>query len=82
MYGIVLARYKKFPEVKTKGMGSIGELVAFTSEEVFHFKSQMFVLILQKLFFYRVIILWPKQLIGLAWVLTILSLSPLTVLEK
>ncbi|XP_046645873.1 cysteine sulfinic acid decarboxylase-like [Daphnia pulicaria] len=33
MYGIVLDRYKKFPEVKTKGVGSIGELVAFTSEE-------------------------------------------------
>jgi glutamate/tyrosine decarboxylase-like PLP-dependent enzyme len=30
-------------------VGSIGELVAFTSEEVFHFKSQMFILILQKI---------------------------------
>jgi len=34
MYGMVLARYKKFPEIKSKGMGSIGELVAFTSQEV------------------------------------------------
>lgn len=34
MYGMVLARFNKFPEVKTKGMGNIGELVAFTSQEV------------------------------------------------
>ncbi|KAK4010907.1 hypothetical protein OUZ56_020030 [Daphnia magna] len=33
MYGMVLARFNKFPEVKTKGMGNIGELVAFTSQE-------------------------------------------------
>lgn len=34
MYGMVLARFDKFPEVKTKGMANIGELVAFTSQEV------------------------------------------------
>ena len=34
MYGMVLARFKKFPEVKIKGVGGIGELVAFTSQEV------------------------------------------------
>nr|CAH0113551.1 unnamed protein product [Daphnia galeata] len=33
MYGMVLARFKKFPEVKTKGVGGIAELVAFTSQE-------------------------------------------------
>lgn len=34
MYGMVLARFKKFPEVKTKGVASLGHLVAFTSQEV------------------------------------------------
>lgn len=34
MYGAILARFSKFPEVKTKGLTSIGTLVAFTSEEV------------------------------------------------
>lgn len=36
MYGMVLARYQKFPEIKTKGMigGDVAKpLVAFTSEE-------------------------------------------------
>lgn len=34
MYGMALARYAKFPEVKTKGMTNFGQLVAFTSSEV------------------------------------------------
>ncbi len=34
MYGMVLARFKKFPEVKTKGVAGLGHLVAFTSQEV------------------------------------------------
>lgn len=34
MYGMVLARYHKFPEIKTKGLASVGQLVAFTSQEV------------------------------------------------
>ncbi|XP_044256502.1 acidic amino acid decarboxylase GADL1 isoform X1 [Tribolium madens] len=33
MYGMVLARYKKFPETKTKGLHGLPILVAFTSEE-------------------------------------------------
>ena len=33
MYGMVLARYNHCPEVKTRGMSSAGQLVAFTSEE-------------------------------------------------
>lgn len=35
MYGMVLARYDKFPETKVKGVTNIGQLVAFTSQEVF-----------------------------------------------
>ena len=34
MYGMILARYEKFPEVKIKGVANIGQLVAFTSQEV------------------------------------------------
>lgn len=34
MYGLVLARYNKFPEVKVKGVASLGKIVAFTSQEV------------------------------------------------
>ncbi|XP_059051634.1 cysteine sulfinic acid decarboxylase [Achroia grisella] len=33
LYGIVAARYKAFPEVKTKGMRALPELVMFTSED-------------------------------------------------
>lgn len=33
MYGIVLARYKKFPEAKTKGICSMKPLVLFTSQD-------------------------------------------------
>ncbi|XP_043921106.1 glutamate decarboxylase 1-like isoform X2 [Protopterus annectens] len=32
LYSVLLARYKHFPEVKTKGMGAIPTLVLFTSE--------------------------------------------------
>ncbi|KAM4870456.1 glutamate decarboxylase 1 isoform X2 [Urocitellus parryii] len=32
MYGIMAARYKYFPEVKTKGMAAVPKLVLFTSE--------------------------------------------------
>ncbi|KAL1122480.1 hypothetical protein AAG570_002811, partial [Ranatra chinensis] len=34
MYGIVLARFNKFPEVKRKGLSSIPPLVLFTSQDV------------------------------------------------
>lgn len=34
MYGLVIARFNKYPEVKTKGVARLGSLVAFTSEEV------------------------------------------------
>jgi hypothetical protein len=34
MYSIMAARYKYFPEVKTKGMASVPKLVLFTSEHV------------------------------------------------
>ncbi|KAL7301188.1 hypothetical protein TKK_0006158 [Trichogramma kaykai] len=33
MYGIVLARYKRFPEIKTKGMSVVPPLAIFTSED-------------------------------------------------
>jgi glutamate/tyrosine decarboxylase-like PLP-dependent enzyme len=33
MYGMVLARYRLFPETKTKGLSGLPTLVAFTSEE-------------------------------------------------
>ncbi|GLH12200.1 Glutamate decarboxylase [Gryllus bimaculatus] len=33
MYGIVLARYKKVPDIKTKGLSSAPPLVAFTSDD-------------------------------------------------
>lgn len=34
MYSIMAARYKHFPEVKTKGMAAVPKLVLFTSEHV------------------------------------------------
>lgn len=34
MYGIILARYMKYPDVKTRGLTHIPQLVAFTSEDV------------------------------------------------
>lgn len=34
MYSIMAARYKYFPEVKTKGMAAVPKLVLFTSEQV------------------------------------------------
>lgn len=45
MYGLVLARYNKFPEVKVKGVASLGNLVAFTSQEVF-FNFQIILLLM------------------------------------
>ncbi|KOB77178.1 putative Cysteine sulfinic acid decarboxylase [Operophtera brumata] len=33
LYGIVAARYKTFPEVKSKGMRALPELILFTSED-------------------------------------------------
>lgn len=32
MYSVMVARYKHFPEVKTKGMNAVPRLVLFTSE--------------------------------------------------
>lgn len=34
MYSVMIARYKFFPEVKTKGMAAAPRLVLFTSEHV------------------------------------------------
>ena len=34
MYSVMIARYKFFPEVKTKGMTAAPRLVLFTSEHV------------------------------------------------
>lgn len=34
MYSVMIARYKYFPEVKTKGMAAAPRLVLFTSEHV------------------------------------------------
>lgn len=34
LYALVAARYKAFPEVKTKGMKNIPEMVMFTSKDV------------------------------------------------
>lgn len=34
MYSVMAARYKHFPEVKTKGMAAVPRLVLFTSEHV------------------------------------------------
>lgn len=34
MYSVMIARYKYFPEVKTKGMSAAPRLVLFTSEHV------------------------------------------------
>lgn len=34
MYSVMVARYKYFPEVKTKGMSAAPRLVLFTSEYV------------------------------------------------
>lgn len=34
MYSVMIARYKHFPEVKTKGMTAAPRLVLFTSEHV------------------------------------------------
>ncbi|XP_022815536.1 cysteine sulfinic acid decarboxylase-like [Spodoptera litura] len=33
MYGLVAARYKAFPEIKTKGMRNLPEIVIFTSQD-------------------------------------------------
>ena len=34
MYSVMIARYKFFPEVKTKGMAAAPRLILFTSEHV------------------------------------------------
>lgn len=34
MYGVMIARYKFFPVVKTKGMAAAPRLILFTSEHV------------------------------------------------
>uniref|UniRef100_A0A3Q2XBF0 Glutamate decarboxylase 1 n=1 Tax=Hippocampus comes TaxID=109280 RepID=A0A3Q2XBF0_HIPCM len=39
MYSVMIARYKYFPEVKTKGMSAAPRLVLFTSEHVCHKSS-------------------------------------------
>ena len=36
MYGMILARYRRFPETKTKGLHGLPVLVAFTSEAASH----------------------------------------------
>ena len=65
MYGLVLARYSKFPHVKTRGMSGIGQLIAFTSEEVcgcFFFVGCWMLIIC--VLFGRVIIRLPRLLTG------------------
>lgn len=34
MYGMTLARYRKHPEVKTRGMTGMKPLIVFTSDQV------------------------------------------------
>lgn len=34
MYGVILARYKAFPDVKEHGMAALPQLALFTSEDV------------------------------------------------
>lgn len=45
MYSIMAARYKYFPEVKTKGMAAVPKLVLFTSEHVSSISSIIMILI-------------------------------------
>ena len=33
IYGLILARHQKFPKVKTEGIGAMGHLVSFVSED-------------------------------------------------
>ena len=68
MYGMVLARYDKFPETKVKGVTNIGQLVAFTSQEVFFFihdNEMMLQQLYNQILKCRVIILLQRQHIGL-----------------
>lgn len=39
MFGIILARYHKFPEIKTLGISGFPQLIAFTSEDVRNLNS-------------------------------------------
>lgn len=41
MYSVMVARYKYFPDVKTKGMSAAPRLVLFTSEHVSTHSSQI-----------------------------------------
>lgn len=34
MYGMTVARYKKFPDIKSKGLWGLPQMVAYTSEDV------------------------------------------------
>ncbi|GAA6076844.1 glutamate decarboxylase 1-like, partial, partial [Tachysurus ichikawai] len=45
MYSVMIARYKYFPEVKTKGMSAAPRLILFTSEHVRNQLSQSLYLI-------------------------------------
>lgn len=42
MYSVMIARYKFFPEVKTKGMAAAPRLILFTSELVSHALSTLY----------------------------------------
>lgn len=41
MYSVMIARYKYFPEVKTKGMSAAPRLVLFTSEHARYTHSRI-----------------------------------------
>ena len=47
MYSVMIARYKYFPEVKTKGMSAAPRLVLFTSEHVRDTKRKFTACIIQ-----------------------------------
>lgn len=42
MYGVILARYDKFPNVKEDGMASLPRLALFTSEDVIFLSNSDF----------------------------------------
>ena len=60
MYSVMIARYKFFPEVKTKGMTAAPRLVLFTSEHVslivFFTHLQYDIVSLTYLFVYRTVL--------------------------
>lgn len=70
MYGMVMSRFQKYPEVKSQGLCGLPPLVCFTSDQVSFFPKNM-----QKLIFKHLRRIIPFKKVCTGWVSVLITSS-------